>query len=157
MKIVLNKYREFAKYINKEIKVKQCELDWYCYPSLKLIEMPKFETEEGKKDFLKSIEKKLPQDKKDYLNYVPENVWSFLHEVGHIQNNHNSRSLIRIISNLLGQLGLEKIANLFYFQMKEEKEATQWAIDYVLHNEEIVYKFSNEIYKSYKRYCKSCN
>ena len=44
MKKVLNKYREFARYINKEIKVKK-DSEWLSYVELKLIGVPRAESE----------------------------------------------------------------------------------------------------------------
>ena len=137
MKKVLNKYREFARYINKEIKVKK-DSEWLSYVEDKQIGIPRAETEEGQQAFRNSIIKALPADRKEEIDIIPDFAWSFLHEVGHIQKG-------------------KSLANLIYFNLKEEKQATKWATDYVINNEEVVIKFSNELIKAYKRYYKTMN
>jgi len=157
MKRILNKYREFARYINKEIKVKK-DSEWLSYVEDKQIGIPRAETEEGQQEFRKSIIKALPVDKKEEIDIIPDFTWSFLHEVGHIQKGKRINDTItRGLANACGRMGLSRLANLIYFNLKEEKQATKWATDYVINNEEVVIKFSNELIKAYKRYYKTMN
>ena len=157
MKKVLNKYREFARYIDKEIKVKK-DSQWLSYVEDKQIGIPRAETEEGEQAFRQSIIKALPNDKKEVIDIIPDFAWSFLHEVGHIEKGRRVNDTItRGLANACGKLGLSRLANLIYFNLKEEKQATKWATNYVINNEEVVIKFSNELIKTYKRYYKTMN
>ena len=157
MKRVLNKYREFARYINKEIKVKK-DSEWLSYVEDKQIGIPRAESVEGEQEFRKSIIKALPNDKKDVIDIIPDFAWSFLHEVGHIEKGRRINDTItRGFANACGRMGLSHLANLIYFNLKEEKQATKWATNYVINNEEVVIKFSNELIKAYKRYYKTMN
>ena len=157
MKKVLNKYREFARYIDKEIKVKK-DSQWLSYVEDKQIGIPRAETEKGEQAFRQSIIKALPNDKKEVIDIIPDFAWSFLHEVGHIEKGRRVNDTItRGLANACGRLGLENLANLIYFNLKEEKQATKWATNYVINNEEVVIKFSNELVKTYRRYYKTMN
>ena len=157
MKRVLNKYREFARYINKEIKVKK-DSEWLSYVEDKQIGIPRAESEEGEQAFRNSVIKALPNDKKEMIDIIPDFAWSFLHEVGHIEKGRRINDTItRGLANACGKIGLSRLANLIYFNLKEEKQATKWATDYVINNEEVVIKFSNELIKVYKRYYKTMN
>jgi len=157
MKKVLNKYREFARYIDKEIKVKK-DSQWLSYVEDKQIGIPRAETEEGEQAFRNSIIKALPNDKKNVIDIIPDFAWSFLHEVGHIEKGRRVNDTItRGLANACGKLGLSRLANLIYFNLKEEKQATKWATNYVINNEEVVIKFSNELIKTYRRYYKTIN
>ena len=65
---------------------------------------------------------------------------------------------MRIIADTCGVLGLEKLGNLIYYNLKEEKQATKWAVDFVLSSKiGIVAKYSDELCKAYKRYYKTMN
>ena len=157
MKCVLNKYREMARHINKKIKI-QKDTDWLSYQNEKIIGIPRAVAEQGEKEFLQSIEKQLPAEEKDLINIIPDFMWSFLHEVGHIEKGtiyHDS--LIRGFANMLGRLGLYRIANAIYFNLKEEVTATKWAVDYAISHKDLVGKYSWELCKTYKRYYKSMN
>jgi hypothetical protein len=157
MKKVLNKYREFARYINKEIKVKK-DSDWVSYPELKLVGVPQLMEDDGKNAFMSSVLKALPAKQKEIINIIPDFTWFFLHEMGHLQKGSTINDKItRGLANACGRMGLSRLANLIYFNLKEEKQATKWATDYVINNEEVVIKFSNELIKAYKRYYKTMN
>ena len=83
-KKVIMKYREIARYVNPEIKV-QKDSEWLSYIEDKIIGVPMAESEEGQEEFNKSIYKALPSDKKELIDIIPDFMWSFLHELGHIQ------------------------------------------------------------------------
>ena len=71
MKVVLNKYREFARYIDREIKVKKGNIEWSTIPLYKQIEIPKAIDETSEILFLQSVEKKLPDNYKNLVNEFP--------------------------------------------------------------------------------------
>lgn len=155
MKRVLRKYKQLANAIDKEIKVKKTSCEWYCLPVEKKIFIPQLASETSDIAFLKSIEKRLPTNKKELLEEFPVWVWAFLHEIGHIQHKHTKQIIMgEIVANFLGRLGCYKLANLIYFNIKQEKQATQWAVDYIIQNEDFVYNQAMEIYKAYKKYYK---
>ena len=74
MKKILMKYREIARYVNPEIKI-QKDNEWLSYVDLKTIGVPQIVTEQGEREFLASIKKQLPNDKKDLINIIPDFMW----------------------------------------------------------------------------------
>ena len=155
MKKILMKYREIARYVNPEIKV-QKDSEWLSYVDLKTIGIPQMVTEQGEQEFLDSVKKQLPQDKKDLINIIPDFMWSFLHELGHIEKEkYYFDTPQRTIANFLCKHGLECIGNIIYFNLKEERKATEWAVKYALKNTQVVIKFSYELDKTYRRYYKT--
>lgn len=159
MKKVLNKYREFVRLIDKDIKVKKGATAWLSYPALKEIEVPRAVAQSGIDGFIPSVERQLPLHAKHLATTIPDFMWTLLHEVGHIKCEHTKgSSLMRIIADTCGVLGLEKLGNLIYYNLKEEKQATKWAVDFVLSSKiGTVAKYSDELCKAYKRYYKTMN
>lgn len=143
MKKLLNKYRELAKIIDKDIRVCKSTY-WWSLVEDKKIGIIKAKEEQGDEPFIASIERILPQDKKYLIKTIPTYMWSFVHEIGHIKKGKRiNDDFIRTLANTLAKKGFHKIADLIYFNMKEEKLATQWAVNFVIQNEQLV-----------KRYCK---
>ena len=156
-KKVIMKYREIARYVNPEIKV-QKDSEWLSYIEDKIIGVPMAESEEGQEEFNKSIYKALPSDKKELIDIIPDFMWSFLHELGHIQKGKRYFDTPqRAIANFLCLHGIKFLGNIIYFNMKEERKATEWAVKYAIENTEVVIKFSYELGKTYKRFYKSLN
>lgn len=157
MKKILMKYREIARYVNPEIKV-QKDSEWLSYVEDKIIGVPAIETEEGQEEFNKSVYKALPQDKKELFDIIPDFMWSFLHELGHIEKGRRYWDTPqRELANFLCIHGITFLGNIIYFNLKEERKATQWAVKYAIENTEVVIKFSNELEKTYRRFYKSLN
>lgn len=155
MKKVLNKYRQVAKYIDREIKIKKGN-EWACYVEDKIITIPQIESEEGNAEFRKSIEKILPITLE--IDIISDEMWSLLHEVGHIQKGKRyNDNIIRGLANIFSKLSLNRLANAIYFNLKEEKEATQWAVNYVNKNVNIVQRFDRELGKTYRNFFRSMN
>ena len=153
MKNVMKKYLDFAVMVNSDISVIQGSYDWGCYPEDYIIEIPQLVTEQGLQNFLNSIKKQLPKNKKNLINIIPDFMWSFLHEIGHIQHQHTvENSILRNIADYLGHKGFDTLSSLIYFNLKEEKQATQWAVDFTLHNYKLVKKYSKKIGNSYQKY-----
>jgi hypothetical protein len=102
------------------------------------------------KDFMLTVKKSLPKEFKYLVDIIPELVWSFLHEIGHIEKgNAINDDFIRGIANYCGSKGWSFLGNLIYFNLREEKQATKWATDYVINNLEVVIKFTNDLAKTY--------
>lgn len=156
MRKVLKAYTSLAHYVNKDIKVIKGTTDWCSYPELCQVEVPQLVTEQGTQAFLNSIAQQLPADKQELVNIIPDFMWSFLHEIGHIQCKHNSRAdvPIRGLVNIISKLGWEKMANKIYFNLKEEKQATKWAVDFVMLEPQAVEDFTKKILKRYEKYYK---
>ena len=122
MKKVLRKYREIAKKIDKDIRVKKGFDNWLCWVEDKIIEVARIETERGEKAFRKSVIKKLPKEHKDLINIISNEMWSFLHEVGHIEKGRRYWDTPqRTIVEFLCRHNLDLLGDLIYFNMKEER------------------------------------
>lgn len=114
------------------------------------IYIPKNALENTDKGFMLTVKKSLPKEFKYLVDIIPEIVWSFLHEIGHIEKGtRRNDDLIRELANRWGSRGWEFLSNLIYFNLREEKEATKWATDYVTNNLEVVIKFTNDLAKTY--------
>ena len=157
MKRILNKYREFARYIDKDIKVKQDKEQWLSYVDKKLVCVPQLALEESDKHFMLSVKRALPKDQKELVDIIPEITWSFLHEIGHTQKGLGFLYYVKQdLASLLWKFKpTQWLGNIIYFRIKEEKQATKWATDYVTNNLEVVIKFTNELSKAYQSHFKS--
>lgn len=155
MRKVLKAYTSLAHYVNKDIKVIKGTTDWCSYPELCQVEVPQLVTEQGEQAFLDSVARQLPADKQELVDIIPDFMWSFLHEIGHIQCKHNvDNYVIRGFVNIISKLGWEKMANKIYFNLKEEKQATKWAVDFVMLEPQAVEDFTKKILKRYEKYYK---
>lgn len=158
MKEVLGKYREFARQINPKVTVGKGK-EWCCYSDTKKIEVPQIVTDETVGDFMETIEKQLAKSGNEKLiNKYDDFIWCFLHEMGHLckPKTYNDRFLRKTLDNL-NILGFNKIANFFYYRLREERTATEWACNYVIHHPKTVSKYNWEIVRRYKKYYKSMN
>ena len=158
MKEVLGKYREFAKRINPNIKVVKGK-EWCSYPYMKKMEVPRLMEDDPVGDFLQTIEKQLEKTgHQDLLNRYDDFMWCFLHEMGHLcKPKTYDDSISRAILNKINKMGFNKLANTFYYRLKEERTATKWACDYVINNQKMVMKYNWELVQRYKKYYKSMN
>lgn len=159
MKKILMKYREFARYIDKDIKVKKDKQQWLAYAEDKIVCVPQIALEESDKNFMLSVKKALPKEHKDLVDIIPEITWSFLHEIGHTQKGLGKLYYVKqsIAEFIWSHKATEFLGNIIYFNIKEEKQATKWATDYVINNLEVVIKFTNELSKTYQRHYKTMN
>lgn len=114
------------------------------------IYIPKNALEDTDKKFMLTVKKSLPKEFKYLVNIIPEIVWSFLHEIGHIEKGERiNDDLIRAFADGCGSRGWSFLGDLIYFNLREEKQATKWATDYVINNLEVVIKFTNDLAKTY--------
>lgn len=156
MKKVIGKYREFAKRINPQVKVRK-GAEWCCYQGIEELEVPQLASDEGLQSFLDTIKKQLcKMNKLEVFDKYDDFIWCFLHEMGHLCKPKRYHDLIiRKLIDGMSLLGMEKTAKFFYYRLKEEKTATAWACQFVVDNPELVAKYNWELVKSYKRYFKS--
>ena len=135
---VLKHYKKIVKRIDRRNKVALVSWDWSCYPTLRTVNIPQLTTEEGEQEFLQSIKKKLPNKYKTLIDTVPVHLWSLYHELGHLETNtmaeDKKNDFLRSVALFLYKIGLKSIGNKIYYNLTDEKFATTWAIDYVIHH-----------------------
>ena len=137
MKQILKQYYKMAKTVNKDIVIKKVPCDWSCYPALNTINVPMVVTEQGEQEFLQSVYDKIPIQYKELGTNINSIVWSFLHELGHIECGHTDdrQKAKRWLANLLNKIDskiTQKWANDIYFNLEEEQEATKWAVRFAI-------------------------
>ena len=161
---LVNKYQNLAYNIDQEVEVYINDNTWYCEPENKeiYISQPKPE-KESLKDFLHSVDIKLNQEQKYLLDIIPPYVWSFLHEMGHLQTEKKIYIILNPLRKITDFLSfhfshknqlMDKITTLIYYNMLDEVKATQWAVNYVIQNEKQILQYSKELAKIYKNYFK---
>jgi len=158
---LLKTYQDFANIIDNSIEIKKGKI-WQSIPLFNEIYIPipsKQFYEKSIQDFLNSVYVKLPKEEKDIVDIIPYYIWSFLHEMGHVQNYDikdpfiSIRKITDFLSYHFGHISIiDKLTTYLYFNLKEEKRATQWAINYVNENYDLVRLYSNEITKAYLKY-----
>lgn len=160
---LINNYRKIANNVDNEIGVYISENVWYCEPENNdvFVATPK-DTNKGLQDFIKSIDVKLPSDKKYLLNIIPVFMWSFLHEIGHLQTEKKIYKILLPYRKLTDFLSyhfshiqiIDKLTSVMYFNLIDEVKATKWAINYVIQNENKIVNYSKELEKIYSKYFK---
>ena len=75
--------------------------------------------------------------------HADEFLWSFLHEVGHIETINTLDDDELYFSKT--QKKNENITNEVYYELPDEFAATEWAANYMRENTEKVAKFWNEV------------
>lgn len=134
----------------------------YCRTGYDLeIEVPIFEDTMGRKTFYNKMKKRLKACGLD-LDLSSE-ILSFLHELGHIYT-YNSWNDFKYI---LGTKAIQKIQALpfvcnsykltnkcfdFYYNLKLEKNADSWAMEFIRNNVEQVQNWDKMLKKNYKKY-----
>lgn len=138
---IIKKYQYLANKVDPTIRCHRSALDWYSIPLSKEVYIPRFSLDRlGTENFRLSVLGQLPRYYKGLVNTLPPELWSFYHELGHIKLQHTSDNdiLLRGFANFLGKRGFSKLSNKIYFKLKQEKQATKWAIDYITsHLEEV--------------------
>lgn len=160
---LINNYRKIANNVDNEIGVYISENVWYCEPENNeiFVATPK-NTNKGLQDFIKSIDVKLNNEQKYLLNIIPTFMWSFLHEMGHLQTEKKIykillpyRKLTDFLSYHFGNIKIiDKLTSVMYFNLIDEVKATQWAVDYVTQNENKIVNYSKKLEKIYSKYFK---
>ena len=161
---LVNKYRNIANNIDNNVDVYVNNFEWYCEPENNEIYISRPKKEKSSlQDFLHSVDIKLKKEQKYLLNIIPPYVWSFLHEMGHLQTEKKIYIILMPLRKLTDFLSLhfshknklmDKLTTFMYYNMADEVQATKWAVNYVIHNEKQVLKYSKELAKIYKNYFK---
>lgn len=151
MERILNIYTNFAKSIDDEIET-EFDNDWQCDTEEKIIYIPLIESEEECEKFINNFKKQWQQkNKKEKLFFTPQTI-SFLHEVGHTQTKQGDiiSKILRKISNFLCKhKATKKISYKIYYNIPEEKRATQWAVEFIMNNYNDIVLFNNELENKY--------
>lgn len=154
MKKILSKYAELGKRVSKGLKVKRGD-DFYCYPQDNQIFIPMIWNGKDVKHFINDIKKRYNPL---WVDKIDDYVWCFLHELGHIKTDTNNIVDILCRPILVFLANLSFVPNLIqtlYYKLPNEKQATDWAINYVNEHFHEVMKFQKELRKVYIRYYKS--
>lgn len=151
MENILNIYTNFAKSIDNNIKV-EFDNDWQCDTEEKIIYIPLIESQEECEKFINNFKKQWRQkNKKIKLFFTPQTI-SFLHEIGHTQTKQGDiiSKILRKISNFLYQhKTTKKLSYKIYYNIPEEKRATQWAIKFIAWNYLKIIEFNKDIENAY--------
>lgn len=124
--------------------------DFCYYPLRRHIEYALFIKEDADKYFLESVERLNPNVTMDIF------LWSLLHEIGH----HETDNLItdddeNIIADTKRLIEAKRIDCREYYNCKDERYATLWAVTYANHHVEELSDFWNTmqklIFKFYKK------
>lgn len=153
MEDIIKKYNEFAHKVSPDIEVIE-GCDWCCYSDLYEIEVPQIIPTDSIKDFMLTVKKQLAKSGNENLAERYEDfIWCFLHEVGHLCKPKKYKDkLIRHTLDFISLTGFTNISKFFYYRLKEEKTATEWACDYVIQNQNIVNKYNWEISQEYIKF-----
>lgn len=161
---LINNYRQFAKTIDTNTDVYITNDTWYCEPENNEIFVFNPNKDTNKKiwnDFLNSVEIKLNKNNKHLIKTIPGFMWCFLHEMGHLQTEKKIYKILipyRKITDFLSyhfaskSNFIDKLTTKMYYNMIDEKKATQWAVDFATRNELQVIRQSKQIQKIYKKY-----
>ena len=154
MENILNIYTNFAKSIDNNIKV-VFDNDWQCDLEEKIIYIPLIESQEECEKFINNFKKQWQQkNKKIKLFFTPQTI-SFLHEIGHTQTKQDNiiSKVLRKISNFLYKYKTTKeLSYKIYYNIPEEKKATQWAIDFIAWNYLKIIEFNKDIENAYFKF-----
>lgn len=120
-----------------------------CYPKTKEIEIPMLMAESGADSFLVSVN--ITNIGNVNTNNFDILTWSLLHEIGHLESKQGDlfSKIGRKISNLLMKIGFKNLCYRIYYNLPEEKNATEWATDYVNLNYKKVKQLENNILNAY--------
>ena len=154
MENILNIYTNFAKSIDDEIEI-EFDNDWQCDIETKTIYIPLIESEEESERFINNFKKEWCKDRNIVkLSFSPVTM-SFLHEIGHTQTEQGDiiSKILRKISNFLCKHKITKeLSYKIYYNIPEEKRATQWAIEFIAWNYFKTIEFNANIENAYFEY-----
>lgn len=113
------------------------DTDFYCLNASNIIAVALVVAEKHSSTFMSRVKKLYPDIHAD------EFLWSFLHEVGHIETLDLLDDDEIIYSEL--QKKNENITDEVYYELPDEFAATDWAANYMRNNTEKVAKFWSEV------------
>ena len=138
-------YQNFVNKIDDTIEIKQGE-DYTASLEDWDIEIPLIVSESNTDKFMLSVRDMSYSD--DLVNSIDASVWSFFHEVGHLQTRQGDlkSKIMRFVSHKCKSPLQDKI----YYNIPEELNATEWAVNYVNLNWYEVKAFEQELLQAYE-------
>jgi hypothetical protein len=117
-------------------------LDFSCFPTTNEVQIAVIASAVSVDDFRQNLYSRTQ------VRDISEFTWSLLHEVGHCQTWHmmNDRT-IHHCQNIKRKLERGSLPREVYYNLTDERIATDWAIRFVDHNHEIVKEFDYQILK----------
>ena len=115
-------------------------LDFSCYPTTNEIQIAVIASAVSVDDFRENLYSRTQ------VRDISEFTWSLLHEVGHCKNWHlmNDRT-INHCRNIKRKISRGSLPRTTYYDLTDERIATDWAIKFVNHNYEVVKEFDYQI------------
>ena len=113
------------------------DTNFYCLIASNVIAVSLVVSEKNSSSFMGRVNRLYPDIHAD------EFLWSFLHEVGHIETINTLDDDELYFSKT--QKKNENITNEAYYELPDEFAATEWAANYMRENTEKVAKFWNEV------------
>lgn len=157
-KLILKPYRVILKHFDPDIRI-SIGRTFCCFPQLeeKEIEIPLFEKSAGKQAFYNKMKRKL-QEYNINGEYSSE-LLSFLHEIGHIYTYRKINEItykigVITIQQIQKRLTNPKFLNFFYnwyFNLKLEKLADEWTMQFIKDNQELVEEWQNMLQTNYNK------
>lgn len=157
-KLILKPYRIILKHFDQDIRL-SIGKTFCCYPQLeeKEIEIPIFENSKGRVAFYNKMQKRLKQY--NINGEFSSEILSFLHELGHIYT-YNRLDEIKynfgatLIKEIQAKFTNPKYLDFFYncyFNLKLERLADKWAMQFIKANQELVEEWQNMLQANYNK------
>lgn len=121
------------------------------------ITIPLIESEQGQKDFSNSVMKILEtKENKTELEKIDILMYSLYHEIGHLKSEQGDfiSKVGRKIANTSNKIGLKKLSRLIYYNLPEERNATQWACDYISNHYNKILESQEELKEAFNKFYK---
>lgn len=157
-KLILKPYNIILKNFDKDIRISIGQ-KFCCFPQLeeKEIEIPIFENIDGREAFYNKMQKRL----KEYgiVGDFSNEILSFLHEIGHIYTYTRINEIkynfgTALIQELQAKFPNPKYLDFFfncYFNLKLEKNADKWAMNYIREHQEQVEEWQDMLQENYNK------
>lgn len=119
--------------------------DFECYPTSNEVFIALVVSSKGVNDFMDNIYNKTK------VRDISEFSWAILHEVGHCETWHKmNKRTINKCRHIKRKISRRSIDERIYYNLTDERIATEWAIDYIEKNHDLVKKFDDEVLKLIK-------
>lgn len=157
-KLILKPYRIILKHFDQDIRISIGQ-KFCCFPQLeeKEIEIPIFEKTSGRIAFYNKMQRRL----KEYgiQGEFSSEILSFLHEIGHIYTYTRFNEIkynfgTTLIQEVQARFTNPKYLDFFfncYFNLKLEKNADKWAMEFIKENQELVEEWQEMLQENYNK------
>lgn len=155
-KLILKPYRVILKHFDQDIRI-SIGKKFCCFPQLeeKEIEIPIFENSKGRDAFYNKMKRRLKEYNID--GEFTSEILSFLHEIGHIYTYKRINEIrynigTTLIQEIQAKFTNPKLLDFFYncyFNLKLEKLADKWAMEFIKDNQELVENWQEMLQDNY--------